>query len=79
MKRVCKRYDEEGDAGLVHLSRGRQGNRRKPPEIIAFRATEWGGKGKKTAHFALPIRAAPYHYARVALQQSPILRTGNPP
>ncbi len=34
MKRVWKRYGQEGDAGLVHLSRGRESNRSRP---AAFR------------------------------------------
>ena len=32
-KRVWRRYRIEGDAGLVHRSRGRPSPRRKPPEI----------------------------------------------
>ena len=32
-KRVWRRYRTEGDAGLVHRSRGRPSARRKPPEI----------------------------------------------
>src|ERR1017187_8568925 len=32
-KRVWQRYRVEGDAGLVHRSRGRPSPRRKPPEI----------------------------------------------
>jgi len=32
-KRVWRRYRIEGDAGLVHRSRGRPSSRRKPPEI----------------------------------------------
>jgi hypothetical protein len=32
-KRVWRRYRMEGDAGLVHRSRGRPSPRRKPPEI----------------------------------------------
>lgn len=34
-KRVWKRYQDEGDAGLVHRLRGRPGQRRKPPEVRA--------------------------------------------
>ena len=30
--RVCKRYKEEGDKGLVHRSRGQPSNRRKFPQ-----------------------------------------------
>ena len=33
MKRLWKRYKEEGDAGLVHRSRGRISNRRYQPEL----------------------------------------------
>ena len=32
-KRVWQRYQDEGDAGLVHRSRGRPSPRRKPPEL----------------------------------------------
>ena len=32
-KRVWQRYRVEGDAGLVHRSRGRPSPRRKPPEL----------------------------------------------
>jgi len=34
-KRVWKRYEDEGDAGLVHRLRGQPGKRRKPPEVRA--------------------------------------------
>jgi hypothetical protein len=33
MKRVWKRYKEKGDAGLVHQSRGRASNRRRPDDV----------------------------------------------
>lgn len=32
-KRIWRRYGESGDAGLVHRSRGRPGNRRKPAAV----------------------------------------------
>lgn len=34
-KRIWKRYDAEGDAGLVHRLRGKPGQRRKAPELRA--------------------------------------------
>ena len=34
-KRLWRRYQAEGDAGLVHRLRGRPGARRKPPELRA--------------------------------------------
>lgn len=33
MKRIWRRYKREGDAGLVHQSRGRASNRRRPNEV----------------------------------------------
>jgi len=32
-RRVCKRYAEEGDKGLIHRKRGQPSNRSKPPEV----------------------------------------------
>jgi Helix-turn-helix domain len=32
-RRVRQRYQAQGDAGLVHRLQGRQGPRRKPPEL----------------------------------------------
>ena len=34
-KRVWRRYQDEGDAGLVHRLRGKAGLRRKPPALRA--------------------------------------------
>ncbi len=34
-KRIWKRYQADGDAGLVHRLRGQPGARRKPPELRA--------------------------------------------
>lgn len=34
-KRVWRRYEREGDAGLVHRLRGKPGQRRKPPDLRA--------------------------------------------
>jgi hypothetical protein len=34
-KRIWRRYQDQGDAGLVHRLRGRPGGRRKPPELRA--------------------------------------------
>ena len=34
-KRVWRRYEREGDAGLVHRLRGKPGKRRKPPDLRA--------------------------------------------
>jgi transposase len=34
-KRVWRRYQDDGDAGLVHRLRGQPGQRRKPPELRA--------------------------------------------
>ena len=34
-KRVWRRYQDEGDAGLVHRLRGQAGQRRKPPALRA--------------------------------------------
>jgi hypothetical protein len=34
-KRVWRRYQDHGDAGLVHRLRGQPGKRRKPPEVRA--------------------------------------------
>lgn len=39
MRRVVARYQDEGDAGLIHRSRGRPSNRRYPDEVQA-RAVE---------------------------------------
>lgn len=33
VKRICKRYRQEGDAGLVHRSRGRASSRTAPPKL----------------------------------------------
>jgi Helix-turn-helix domain len=35
-KRIWRRYQAEGDAGLVHRLRGRPSARRKPPELRAL-------------------------------------------
>src|SRR5258707_15289769 len=34
-KRIWRRYQDEGDAGLVHRLRGQPSARRKPPELRA--------------------------------------------
>ena len=34
-KRIWRRYQDHGDAGLVHRLRGQPGQRRKPPELRA--------------------------------------------
>ena len=58
----------EGEAG--------GGSAPGPPEFIAFWATGWAEK-KRAERNALPSRLATGVGARVALQRSPILRTGN--
>ena len=35
-KRIWKRYQAHGDAGLVHRLRGQPSGRRKPPELRAL-------------------------------------------
>src|ERR1017187_6310147 len=35
-KRIWKRYQDDGDAGLVHRLRGQPSARRKPPELRAL-------------------------------------------
>jgi hypothetical protein len=35
-KRIWRRYQGEGDAGLVHRLRGKPGARRKPPQLRAL-------------------------------------------
>lgn len=52
-KRVWKRYDAEGDPGLVHRLRGQPGQRRNPPElrakILARYAERYGDFGPTLA------------------------------
>lgn len=49
--RVYKRYKKEGDAGLIHQSRGQRSNRRNPhqEDIIALYRTKYEGFGPTLA------------------------------
>ena len=51
--RVCKRYKEEGDKGLVHRSRGQSSNRRKFPQeketILGLYQEQYPGFGPTLA------------------------------
>src|ERR1022692_5064993 len=41
-KRIWRRYQADGDAGLVHRLRGQPSARRKPPELRALALARYG-------------------------------------
>src|ERR1039458_8936673 len=56
-KRIWKRYQADGDAGLVHRLRGQPSARRKPPELRALALARYGEE--RYADFGLTLMANP--------------------
>ena len=54
-KRIWKRYQADGDAGLVHRLRGQPSARRKPPELRALALARYGEE--RYADFGLTLMA----------------------
>lgn len=75
--RLRRRYEEQGEAGLVHMSRGRPSNRRFPPEFLeealALYRRDYAGFGPTLACEKLALKG--YTMAAETLRRH-LLRAG---
>ena len=78
-KRVWRRYQSEGDAGLVHRLRGQPGLRRKPPalriQVLARYAEELAKEGdlRGSRHCASVVAGGGKTYRATAAAKAPAM------
>ena len=71
-KRIWKRYQADGDAGLVHRLRGQPSARRKPPELRALALARYGEE--RYADFGPTLMAEPLLKEKVVVDHETLRR-----